>query len=319
MAHHARIGRPRQVLKQFSQPSVDLGVHFALVGKFMMFRLLVSAPLLFLLSGSLHAQFSSNIQCFKKNHLLGEPVMVRVSLTNHTGREQILQGSRLPWITFLVKTSNGNPVHTHKNSPDVKPIRIAAGQTLAKDFNLNQYFLLNQEGNYSVSAVIRPPDGTLEGASTQRAAFELHKGTIYWSQKVGSIGPANSTRDFRVIQFRDDAKTGLYVQIEDVQSARVIQTARLGDALMMRKPTCTVDSEQHMHVLFLTNPNTWFHYRVSPDGEIVTADMHRRAAVGDPKLSVLAGGMVAVTNSILYDPKAAAEERAKIRRITDRP
>ena len=284
----------------------------------MTFRSLACVLSLLLTAVSVEAQFSSTIKTLKRNHIVGEPVMARVTLTNYTGREQVLQGQRMPWISFMVKSSNGNPVISRRaEAPG--PIRIGPGETLAKDFNLSRMFHLSEAGNYNVAAVIRPKDKSVEGASTGRAHFQLTEGRTYWSQKVGNVGPGGSTRDFKLLQFRSDKATQLFVQIKDEQTGSIIRTAPLGRVLMLRKPSMAIDGERHLNVLFLTNPNTYLHYRIAPTGEIVTRDMHRRANTGDPKLTIMGDGVVVVRNSIPYDPVAEAEKRAKIRKITDRP
>lgn len=273
---------------------------------------------LLLTATAVDAQFSGTIKVIKRNHIIGEPVVVRVSLTNYTGMEQVLQGNRMPWISFMVESSSGNPVIARQaDAPG--PIRIAPGQSLAKDFDLSSQFQLNEPGNYSVSAVIRPNDESIHGATTQRAYFQLSEGRLYWSQRVGNVGPNSSTRDFRILQFRSDTATQLFVQIKDEQTGRTIRTAPLGQVLMLRKPIMAIDGERHLNVLFLTSPKTFLHYRISPDGKILSRDMHRRAVTGDPKLTVMGDGRVVVRNSILYDPVAEAKMRANIRNITDRP
>jgi len=284
----------------------------------MMFRSLACILLMLFSGATLQAQFSSTLKVLKRSHIIGEPVVVRITVTNYTGREQILQGNRMPWISFIVQNSNGNPIIT-RNTEAPGPIRIEAGQTLARDFNLSQQFQLNEAGNYSVSAVIRPDNTKIEGTTTQRDHFELSEGRAYWSQKVGDIGPSSSTRDFRILQFQSDKTTQLFVQIKDVDTGRIIRTAPLGDVLMLRKPSMTIDSDRHLNVLFLTNPTIYLHCRIAPTGEIVTRDMHRRAGTGEPKLTIMDGGVVIVTNSILFDPEAEAIKRAMIRNITDRP
>lgn len=284
----------------------------------MTFRTLACALTLLATAITCQAQFSGSIKTLKRNHIVGEPVVVRVTLTNYTGREQVLHGKRMPWISFIVKNSNGNPVIARAAAAP-GPIRIEAGQTLARDFNLSQQFQLNEPGNYSVSAVIRPNDESVEGATTQRAQFQLTEGRPYWSRKVGNVGPRGSTHDYRILQFRSDKATQMYVQIKDVQTGRTVRTAPLGNVLMMRKPSITVDGQRHLHVLFLTTPNTYLHYQISPMGEIVSRDMHRHASRGEPKLTATADGVVLVTNSVLHDPVADAKKWAEIRKITDRP
>ena len=144
---------------------------------------------------------------------------------------------------------------------------------MARDFNLSQQFQLNEVGNYSVSAVIRSGNKQVEGATTNRTHFQLSAGRPYWSQKVGNVGPNRSVREFRLLQFRGDKATQLFFQIQDDDSGRIVRTAALGNVLMLRKPSITIDGERHLNVLFLTNPNTFLHYRISPEGTIVTRQM----------------------------------------------
>ena len=284
----------------------------------MLFRSLACILTFLAMAVAAQAQFSGSIKTLKRNHIVGEPVIVRITLTNFTGREQILHGNRMPWISFMVKNSNGNPVIA-RGAPAPGPIRIEAGQTLARDFNLSQQFQLNDPGNYSVSAVIRPNDESIEGTTTQRALFQLTEGRPYWSRKVGNVGPRGSTHEYRILQFRSDKAAQFYVQIKETQTGRTLRTASLGNVLMMRKPTITIDGQRHLHVLFLTTPNTYLHYQISPMGELVNRAMHRHASRGEPALTTTREGAVIVTNSVLYDPVAEAKKRAEIKKITDRP
>ncbi len=284
----------------------------------MMLRSLACLLFVLLSSTALQAQFSSTIKVLKRGHIVGEPVIVRVTLTNYTGKEQVLQGNRMPWISFMVQTSNGNPIIA-RNVAGPKPVRIGPGQSMARDFNLSQQFQLNEVGNYSVSAVIRPQNDKLEGTTTNRAHFELSNGRPHWSQKVGDVGPTGGTREFRLLKFRSDKGTQLFVQIMNVDTGQISRTVALGEALMIRNPTAIVDGDRHLNVLFLATPTTYLHYRITPEGKIVTRDMHKRAAQGDPKLATMNRGIVIVANSIYFNPEAEARERAKIRKITDRP
>jgi hypothetical protein len=52
---------------------------------------------------------------------------------------------------------------------------------------------------------------------------------------------------------------------------------------------------------------------------MVKRDIHQAPAKGDPVMMAYGDGSVRVVNSILYDPVAVAKERAKIRKISDRP
>lgn len=272
-----------------------------------------------LCAGSAQAQLSSSLKLVKKQHVTGEPVIAIVTVTNHAGRDLILQSDgRFQWLNFNVKTSNGTPINP-RGRELFGPIQIAAGQTMAREVDLSQHFQLNQPGNFTVSAAIRLPNEQAEGTSTNRAFFNQSSGRLYWSQKVGIPGSSNQSRDFRILNFSGDSKPQIYAQIADGKTGQLIRTFLLGDVLMLRKPIVTLDRQQRMHLIFLATPVMWVHYVINTDGEVVNRQIHQRGPVGDPQLLVLADGSVQVSNSIPYDPVAAAEQKAKIHKASDRP
>jgi hypothetical protein len=89
--------------------------------------------------------------------------------------------------------------------------------------------------------------------------------------------------------------------------------------LTLRKPMVSLDGQRHMHVMFLSTPAMWVHCEIDSDGKMVKRDIHQAPAKGDPVMMAYGDGSVRVVNSILYDPVAVAKERAKIRKISDRP
>lgn len=264
------------------------------------------------------AQIAASLKLAKNQHLAGEPVMAVVTITNHAGKELIFHtDGRFQWLNFIVKTSNGTAVNTRGKS-QFGAMKIAAGQTLAREVDLAQCFQLSGPGNFSVSAVIRPPGENAEGTSTNRAFFNQSPGRPYWSQKVGVPG-SSKVREFRFLNFAGDSKSQIYAQVLDTNTGQQLRTFPLGDVLMMRKPLATVDRQQRAHVMFLTTPTMWSHCVVNTDGSLVSRQFHERGAQGDPQLLTFGDGTVKVGNSIPYDPKAAAEQRAKIRKASDRP
>jgi hypothetical protein len=265
-----------------------------------------------------HAQIAASLKLAKNQHLAGEPVMAVVTITNHSGRELLFHADgRFQWLNFIVKTSNGTAVNA-RGKTQFGSMKIAAGQTLAREVDLGQHFQLSDPGNFSVSAVIRPPGENAEGTSTNRAFFNQSPGRPYWSQKVGVPG-SSKVREFRVLNFAGDSKSQIYAQVVDTNTGQQMRTFPLGDVLMMRKPLATVDRQQRAHVMFLTTPTMWSHCVVNTDGNLVSRQFHERGAQGDPQLLTFGDGTVKVGNSIPYDPKAAAEQRAKIRKASDRP
>jgi hypothetical protein len=277
----------------------------------------LAAALVF--TASAQAQLATSLKITKNQHLAGEPVIAIVTVTNHAGKELIFSSDgRFQWLNFVVKTNNGTSVNPRGNKM-FGAMKIGAGQTLAREVDLSQHFQLDQSGNYTVSAVIRPPGDKTEGTSTNRVMFNQSGGRLYWSQKVGVSGGSSRTREYRLLNFSGDSKTQIYAQIVDGSTGQFIRTFLLGDVLMLRKPLSTVDRQQRMHVLFLATPTMWVHCVVNTDGKLVERQIHERASQGDPQLLTFGDGTVKVANSIPYDAKAAAEQKAKVRKASDRP
>lgn len=285
----------------------------------MILQTLPALAALLLCAGSASAQIAASLGISKKQHLAGEPVLAVVTITNHSGRDLIFQSDgRFQWLDFIVKKSNGNPVNA-KNNALFGPMKIQAGQTMAREVDLSQHFQLGEPGNFSVAAVIHMPGNPNAGNSTNRVFFNQNPGRLYWSQKVGVSGASGHTREFRLLNFTGDSKSQIYAQIIDGRTGQFVRTFLLGDVLMLRKPLATVDRQQRMHVMFLATPTMWVHCVIDTDGRLVDRKIHQRGPQGDPQLLTFADGSVSVANSIPFDPKAAAEERSKIRKASDRP
>lgn len=264
-------------------------------------------------------QIAASLQVSRKMHLAGEPVMAVLTVTNHAGRTLVFQSDgRFQWLNFQVKDSSGNVVNPRQAKP-FGPLKIEAGQTLARKVDLTQYFHLSEPGNFSVIASIREPREEMSMIHTNKAFFVQSTGTVQWSQKIGLGDSSGATREFRLVHFTDESKSYLYAQIRDGMGSRPLQTFRLGEVLMLRRPMATVDRNQRMHAMYLGTPTMWVHCVVDRSGNLLSSQIHQRAPVGDPQLVTGGDGAVRVVNSIPYDPKAAQEARGKIRKATDRP
>jgi len=279
-------------------------------------RSLVLASIL--CGGIAHGQLATSLRLSKAEYLAGEPVVATVSITNHAGRDIEFQGYMdRPWLDFVLTNSRGEPVAPTGRGIFGK-MKLGAGQTVHRQVDLSSMFQLADPGNYAVSGTIRMPGIDAETTVTNRILFSVSPGRPYWSQKVGT-GKFGKLREFRVLNFSGDQKSQLYVQVLDGRTGLPVRTFSLGEALMIRKPSVTVDNSQRMHVLFIATPSAWVHCQIDTDGRLVRRDIHQRGPQGDPFLITSAKGEVTVGNSIPYDPKAAAAKRAKVRKLSERP
>jgi len=281
-------------------------------------RLLTLAFIATALSHVADAQIASTLRLSKKQYLAGESVLAVITITNHAGQPlTFASDGRTQWLDIMIKDRKGDVVSPKRSSTFGK-MTVKAGETMAREIDLGQHFQLSEPGNFSVVAVIHVP-GVGDGSTTNRVLFDQSPGSPYWKQKVGIPGRSGMTREFKLINFNSDEKAQIYAQVIDNNSGQNVRTFLLGDALMLRRPLATVDSQQRMHAMFLATPTMWVHCVVDTDGKLVSRQVHQRGAQGDPQLLTFQDGSVRVSNSIPYDEKAAAEAKAKVRKASDRP
>lgn len=282
-------------------------------------RFLLPLAILLGLVASATSQVTVKLQMEKSGFLHGEAVQVGVQITNLSGQDLVFRGSTgEPWIDFMVNSSRGVPL-TPVGRPAFGTVKIPAGKTVARSVNLNKLYSLNDLGNYSVYAIVRPPGGQTSGFQSQRHLFTVSTAKPYWSQVVGVPGRKGESHEYRLIQFTGGRKLMLYIQVANAKTGYIIRTHGLGESLMFRKPTVAVDSSLTMHVLYLATPEIWGHARVNPSGEFLGRDLYTNSEFGDPSLIKLADGSIKAAGGIPYDPKAEAERQAKARKASERP
>lgn len=275
------------------------------------------APLAILCGGLANGQLATNLRLSKNQYLAGEGVVATVTITNHSGREIDFQGFLgRPWLDFIV-TNNRGDATVPTGAGMFGRVKLGVGQTLTRRVDLATMFQLGDPGNYSASATVRMPGLDNDSTVSNRELFTVIPGRSQWSQKVGTAH--GKVREFRVMELSGDKNTELYAQVVDGRSGLPVRTFSLGEVLLVRKPSYTVDKLRRLHVLFLNTPSTWVHCQVDTDGRMVSRQIHLRGQRGDPSLLISPTGDVTVINSVLYDPKAAAARRAKFRKLSERP
>ncbi len=271
------------------------------------------------LLGTAHGQVATTLRLAKNQFLAGETVVAVVSITNHAGQDiTFYSDGRTQWLDFILKDSRGGPVTPRGRSVFGK-MTLKAGETLSRQVNLAEHFILSEPGSYTAVALIHMPESSGEGFSTNRVLFNQSPGKAYWTQKVGLPGKPGEIREFRILNFNGDQSAQIYAQVIDNKTGRKLRTFALGDVLMLRKPLVAVDKQQRLHVMYLGTPSMWVHCQIDTDGQLVGREIHQRGDSGDPQLLTFPDGTVRVTNSIVYDPQAAEAAKAKIRKASDRP
>jgi len=165
-----------------------------------------------------------------------------------------------------------------------------------------------------------PGQSVQEGTQTSKVHFTIIRGNAVWKQKAGVPGTPGDTREFRILDVKNEAATQLYVQVEDVKRSKMLATYSMGRNLSFRDFTATLDNKNRMHVLFLTNPTIWSHTVVDASGKTVRRTYHKKGSGGlIPRLITTDSGIVGVMNSTIFDPEKEADIRNKLHKLSELP
>jgi len=262
------------------------------------------------------AQVQVQISLPTTNYVAGEEIPVTVTITNYAGKDLTFLGSTTQnWLEFNVMSGN-QPVSPAIQAA-IKGAKIKAGGTGQLTFGLATIYGLQNMGNYSVEATVRlPGEASNGGAMSNRILFNVYTPRPFWTQKIG-LGDGRQ-REFRVMNFSSGQKTLLYCQVVDDRTGGILRAQSLGESLTFKHPSIAVDDKQVMHVLYQINPAVWGHARIASDGGFNGRDLYKPAGM-DPFLAKASTGAIVTQGAIAYDPKKEAEERAKVRKATDRP
>ena len=278
----------------------------------------LSAIMILIITGTTKAQVAVSLQMNKSSYILNEPVTATIKITNHAGRELILRGNgSRSWLNFHL-TSQGRTVPIARRI-NYKPVIIPAGQTVARKININTTYSLGRMGNYTCTATVNMPGPTRNGFVSNRAQFTVTSGRTIWVQRAGIPQAPGEIREYKLITFSGNRSLELFAQVSSANTGLHIATVPLGQAITIRKPTATLDSNNNMHALYQIKPNLFTHVAISPNGSILSSTYHKRGSSGSiPRLYPLNGSVV-VAGAIRHDPQAEAEQQKKIRNISERP
>lgn len=262
------------------------------------------------------AQIGVRLALSQSQYLAGEPVLLQVAVTNHTGNPLTLANTgKSQWLQINVKKGNGE-LASVISRPSFAAMKVGIAQTKAQVIDLSKFFHLQTVSNFSVEALVISSGSDFP---SNRLLFSMSEARADWSQKVGVPGKPGKSREFRLMNYSNGQKTQLYMQIADVKTGISIKTFSFGEALMIRKPQAAVDRNQVLNVLYLGNPEFYVHARVDINGMLLGRELYKRDEGPDPRLMTFADGTVKVAGTAPYNAKAALEAKQKIRKASDRP
>jgi hypothetical protein len=130
---------------------------------------------------------------------------------------------------------------------------------------------------------------------------------------------AGQIRRYALCLFRDPEHTYLYARVLDEKTEIKLATIPLGTCVMVADPQVTVDSNNLLHVLFMSKPNLYAHATINTQGRIDKVAWHKASSGDRPQLIVQQDKSIGVLGGTAFDPAASEAAAPKMRSIKDKP
>lgn len=268
-----------------------------------------------------HAQYEITLKLNKENYLTYEGVEATVSVMNRTGADVVLGGpSNIPWLSFEIIDPQNRPVPPMRfHGEDI--IVFKAGSTITRKINLGDQFTFSEFGNYSILAnVYHPPSQQYIASNRARGSFSFSK--PFWAKPFGvplGLPGAGQIRRYELSMLKDQERTNLYLRLLEDKTNLNLVTYSLGSWIRVSEPQMTLDRDNKLQVLFMTQPHIYSHLIIDTQGKIVRRTYHKEIDANRPNLSVDAAQQVIVQGGELYDPTIVVPTRPPGRSVKDRP
>lgn len=248
------------------------------------------------------SQLIVSLEPVKKQFVAGEPVNMRITVSNNTGQTmQLVSNGSVSWLDIHVENTNGDMPLPQSRIATFPPLTVPAGKSVSRRIDLRHFYDLSRDGQYKAIALVRGSDmRTLY--SSRGMFFSVQSGMPMWSQ---TAAPRNGKRcKYAVRSMTEQNKNRLYVQIKDDTTGIPIHAVAVGEWMSFYKPMCKVDSQGRCHVLFMTTPTIYVWATVTSNGDRLPLKYLKKIAGNQPSLIYLPDGSIRAVGAVVFNPFA---------------
>ncbi|MCQ2397419.1 MAG: hypothetical protein MJ106_06965 [Lentisphaeria bacterium] len=268
------------------------------------------------------SQISLDLKIDKQRYLRYEPIAVSLTVTNFSGNT-LEFGGKTPdtqgRIDFQITSASGrNPKLMNKLSNPANGLTLAPGESRTLQIYLNQYYDMQREDSYSVTAFLN--HGRLPRTHTSKQIrVEVQDGLPILSKSIGL--PTERKKglikaiQISLLRFADTDEDIYAMRAED--DVNVYSVFRLGSFIDGEKPQMELDDNSLIHVLLQIRPRLYVYYifgfeernlRMRQKRFYVSADGAPPSLNKDSGYLRVVHGAIAREGIDYYEPK---EEKAK--------
>jgi hypothetical protein len=267
------------------------------------------------------AQIAVQISLKQRLHILHEPILATVTVTNQTGRDITLSDTpQYQWFGFRITGDDDRLIAPRNLKYHLEPLALKVGETVKRSANLNQLYELGDFGTYRVQATIYF-DGLDKFFSSRPTHIELNEGHVLWRQVAGvpeGQPGAGQMHVFTLLSSQRGESNMLYVRIEDKGDGTVFCTVPIGRLLDGVPPEVQFDSANNLYVLQLVGMRTYVLTKMTPNGEFA-GQTNYSAPKTRPTLRKTAAGALQIVGGKKEIPIAQNPSAEPPPKLSDRP
>jgi hypothetical protein len=283
--------------------------------RLLLFLLLICATL-----APAHAQVAVNLNIKRRVHMLYEPMLATVSITNNSGRELMLDDTdQGQWFSFAITGNEGRVLPPRNPDYRLEPLSLPPGETLKRTVNLTELYQITDYGLHKVRASIFLA-GMNKYFSSNAENVEITEGRVIWKQTVGApteLTEEASPRTFSLLTLDHDNGTHLYVRVVGTENDVVYGCYSLGKLVSGIKPETHFDRGNNLWVLQLVGQKTYLLSRVGVNGDFQAQSTYITPK-SKPYLRKLADGTLQIVGAVRQE-QVAAQDAPPVPKLSDRP
>jgi hypothetical protein len=227
--------------------------------------------LLFLCTATLaQAQITVSVSIKQRFHLLHEPVVATVNVTNLTGHDITLSDTpQYQWFGFRITTDGERMISPRNLAYHLPDLNVKAGETVKRSVNLNELYEIGETGTFRIQASIYY-DGMDKFFTSRPTHIEVNEGRVIW-RKVAGVPEGQpgggQMRIFTLLTHQVGESNMLYVRVEDQAEGTIYCTFPIGRLLDNVEPQAEFDSANNLYILHLIGMRAYVLTKVTPSGE----------------------------------------------------
>lgn len=284
------------------------------------FRLLLLLLGVFAAVNTARAQISVSVSIKERFHILHEPIVATVVLTNLTGRDITLSDTQqFQWFAFRITGENDRVISPRDLRYKLPPIDLKSGETVKRTVDLHQLYELADFGTYRIEANVYY-DGLDKFFASRPTHVEITDGRTIWRRTAGvpeGLPGAGQMRVFTLLAHQRGEVNTLYVRVQDKDDGSTYCTFPLGRLLDGVPPQAEFDNQNNLYVLQLNGNRAYVLTKITPNGQFA-GQTNYAAPKTRPTLRKTSDGALQIVggrreNALAQNPDAAPPAKLSAR------